>query len=57
MDRSQIFILVGIFTIRTVSGKLLKSAGYENAPLMVLASGLIAGGALAYLSLTANRRR
>ena len=57
MERSQILVCVGIFTIASVSGKLLKSAGYENAPLMVLASGFIAAGALACLSFRANPGR
>lgn len=56
MGISQILTFVGIFVSASVTTKLLSRAGYEDAPLMVLSAGLIAGAALAYLSSRAGRK-
>ena len=57
MDRSQVLVCIGIFTSANVATKLLSKAGYEDAPLMVLAAGLIAAAALAYLRVRADHKR
>ena len=51
MDCSQVLVCVALFTVAIVSGRLLHRVRYEETPLMVLSAGVIADGALAYLSL------
>ncbi|XYD12464.1 hypothetical protein R1A27_31460 (plasmid) [Methylobacterium sp. NMS12] len=49
MRLSPIAMTVGVFVLATGAVRLLQAAGFQQAPFMVLAAGLIAGGLMMVL--------
>ncbi|GJE13137.1 hypothetical protein FOHLNKBM_4199 [Methylobacterium longum] len=49
MSVATLAVALCVFAVATISARLLSYAGYENAPYMVLVSGLVAGGVFAAL--------
>ena len=40
---------LGVVIVAAVSVRVLNAAGFEDAPLIVIAAGLLAGSAIAFL--------
>ena len=49
MKPSLLAAALAIFVLAVVAVRVLGDAGFDNAPIIVLASGLIAGSAVAFL--------
>ena len=49
MKLAPLAVALGVFIVAAVSVRALNEVGFENAPFMVLAAGLLAGSAVAFL--------
>ncbi len=57
MKPQRVVMGLGTFVVAFVSISVLKANGFDDAPVMVLAAGLIAAVALGYVQYRAARKR